>query len=371
MGTDAKAGHHDRQGDLSVGSPTPRQTNITKHPTKTYSHKNKAKKPSSTAHAGISDIISVTQINLRHTGQAWSTLLSHIFGRRNPIIIASEPYAYKNNKLPKVHKDLISFYSKKGVCRPRAALLVHKHLANKCWELSQFTTYDQVAIQIKHDNKEIVIVSSYMDGDKQVPPSEMTAVVDYAKQNSLPLIVGSDTNSQHKLWGNKNNNGRGEDLLDYMDSKELSWSNKGSSPTFLNSRGHNSIIDLTITNDKGKNLVQNWHVSSKHSDSDHRYIFYDIASNSTQKPTQIRFARNTDWEIFNETLANNEDLQNMKQKDIQSKEDIDQAATTLSHSLTQAFEVACPITYISNAIKNLLGSPQRFKKHNVRLNTNL
>ena len=51
-------------------------------------------------------------------------------------------------------------------------------------------TNDQVAIQITHDNKEIVIVFSYMNGNKRVPPNELLLVVNYVKQNSLPLIIG-------------------------------------------------------------------------------------------------------------------------------------------------------------------------------------
>ena len=300
---------------------------------------------------GKCDYISVTQINLRHTGRAWSTLLTNIFGRNNPIILATEPYTQKNHKLPRVHKDLVSFYYKKGDIRPRAAILVHKNLADRCWELPQFTTHDQVAIRIKHDHKELVMVSTYMDGNKPVPPKELTLIVDYAKRHRLPLVIGSDTNSHHVQWGNKGSNSRGENLLDFLDSHELQWTNKGSSPTFLNSRGQNSIIDLTITNEDGKNLVQNWHVSSKHSDSDHRYIFYDIASQTKTQPKQIRLARNTDWNIFNENLANNQILEELNREEIQDGQDLDKATENLNQILVQAFEAACPITYISSAIK--------------------
>ena len=303
------------------------------------------------ANTGKQDLLSVTQINLRHTGRAWSTLITNIFGRSNPIILATEPYTLNNHKLPRVHKDLVSFYYKKGDIRPRTAILVHKNLADRCWELSQFTTHDQVAIRIKHDNKELVMVSSYMDGNRQVPPNELTPIVDYAKRHRLPMVIGSDTNSHHVLWGNRESNTRGENLLDYLDSHELQWTNKGSSPTFLNSRGQNSIIDLTLTNEDGKDLVQNWHVSSKHSDSDHRYVFYDIASKSKTQPKQIRFARNTDWNIFKENLANNQILEKLNQEEIHQNEELDKAAENLNQVLIQAFEAACPITYISSAIK--------------------
>ena len=92
------------------------------------------------------------------------------------------------------------------------------------------------------------------------PPSELKRVVEYAKHHNLPIIIGSDTNCHHFAWGNDYNDGRGDDLLDYMEYSSLLWSNRGTTPTFVNSRGQNSIIDLTITNNKGGDLVHNWRV---------------------------------------------------------------------------------------------------------------
>ena len=81
-----------------------------------------------------------------------------------------------------------------------------------------------------------------------IPPPNTNRLIDYADKHKLPLIIGSDTNAQHKLWGNKECNKRGEELLEFRTTCGLSWANKGTTPTFLNSRGHNSIIDITITN---------------------------------------------------------------------------------------------------------------------------
>ena len=286
-----------------------------------------------------SDFISITQINLRHTKGAWGTLLSNIFAKRNPVVLATEPYVETNNQLPKVHKDLVPFYYKKGDVRPRAAILIHKSLADKCWELPQFTTKDQIAIKINHDSKDIILVSSYMDSTlDNVPPTEMTPLVDYAKQHNLPIVISSDTNSQHCLWGNKKNNQRGENLLDYLDSHELTWSNRGSSSTFFNTRGHSSIIDLTITNRAAEDLIQDWHVSSKFSNSDHCYIFYEINSSTKHEPKQVRIARNTNWESFRENLILDQRLGSLNQKELRNDSDLDQAAIGLNQILIESFK---------------------------------
>jgi hypothetical protein len=123
--------------------------------------------------------------------------------------------------------------------------------------------------------------------------------------------MGSDTNSHHTLWGNRACNERGRELLDFLSSLGLNWANKGSTPTFLNTRGHNSIIDLTITNPTGDELISNWHVSDLFSNSDHRYIMFDITTGHKKEPKQIRLVRNTDWAKFNEILKNDPNLNNI------------------------------------------------------------
>ena len=159
-----------------------------------------------------------------------------------------------------MHKDLIPFYYKSELNKPRAAILIHKSLEKSCWELPEFTTADQITLKIRFNSKDFIITSTYMDITKIIPSPNFSTVVKYAEKQNLPLIVGSDTNARHKLWGNKDRNTRGEELLDFLSSCGLSWANKGSTPTFINSRGHNSIIDLTLTNNKGGDEIGGWHV---------------------------------------------------------------------------------------------------------------
>ena len=110
----------------------------------------------------------------------------------NSIILVTEPYSLKNNHLPTVHHDLTSYYKKSKDLRPRAAILVHKHLLDQCWELTQFTTQDQVAIKITYNKKDMILISTYMDGKRResVPPLELRQVVEYANRQDLPLVIG-------------------------------------------------------------------------------------------------------------------------------------------------------------------------------------
>ena len=187
----------------------------------------------------------------------------------------------------------------------QSSFLIHKKLENHSRELKQFTTPDQVAIHIKHKYREIIFASTYMDITHDIPPTQSIPLINYANNNKLPLIIGSDTNAQHTLWGNRECNKRGEDLIDLFNSLGLSWANKGSTPTFINSRGHESIIDLTITNSLGSDLIKNWKVDLSFSNSDHRYITFNIDSKHHINPRQVRLTKNTDWDIFDEYLTTN------------------------------------------------------------------
>ena len=146
------------------------------------------------------------------------------------------------------------------------------------------STPDQVAIHIKHKDREIIFASIYMDITHDIPPTQSIPLINYSNNNKLPLIIGSDTNAQHTLWGNRECNKRGEDLIDLFNSLGLSWANKGSTPTFINSRGHESIIDLTITNSFGSDLIKKWKVDLSFSNSDHRYITFNIDSKQHNNP---------------------------------------------------------------------------------------
>ena len=78
-------------------------------------------------------------------------------------------YRYKHKKISPnmwfgvVPRHMSAHYCSNGTSTPRAAILIHKNLENHSRELKQFTTPDQVAIHIKHKDKEIIFASTYMD----------------------------------------------------------------------------------------------------------------------------------------------------------------------------------------------------------------
>ncbi len=87
---------------------------------------------------------------------------------------------------------------------------------------TKFYHPDQVAIKIRIDSKELILASSYMDINGPVPPPETTPLAKFALDNKLPLIMGSDTNLHHTIWGNRLCNERGKELLEFLSLLGLS-----------------------------------------------------------------------------------------------------------------------------------------------------
>ena len=75
---------------------------------------------------------------------------------------------------------------------------------------------------------------------------------------------------------------------------------------------------------------------------------FDIRTGPKKEPKQIRFVRNTDWVRFDDILSNNPNLTN---SEVYSTIAIDQKVNVINIALQEAFLEACPITYISSAVR--------------------
>ncbi len=284
--------------------------------------------------------------------RAWPNVVSQMIGKCLPVILAQEPYTITRAKhrIPNIHKDLMAYYHKSDV-RCRASIHIHNMLKNKVWELNQFTCRDLIAVKIRTEqNKELILASAYMDCTEICPLNSIKPLVDFAKQQNLPLIIGSDVNARHFLWGNIESNKRGEDLLDFMVNHDLMWANQGSTPTFDNNRWQ-AIIDLTIMNKGAEGLINHWHVSEDISLSDHKFIFYEVKY-LIKVAEPKRISKNTNWEEYCAVLSLDENLKRIADNPPTTTEQLDKAADILQQSMTKAIEKSCPITYIPNSIKD-------------------
>ena len=262
-------------------------------------------------------------------------------------MLITEPYYNTDNKIPKVHKDIIHYYYKDGTLGPRASISIHKSLQDQCWELENFTNRDTIAIKMKSANSYIIFASIYMENSTNTtdfPPESLSNLNNYATKSDLPLIIASDTNSHSVIWGNKKTDLRGETLLDTFNTLDLHWANKGKQPTFFNSRGHSSIIDLTIGNKKGLVIVHNWQVSDKIANSDHKYITYTVQTKNKNNTTKCRNIRSIDWEKYREKGKSSCTPNNITSMNIMDETTLNQAVEMFHQMIIRAYEESCPYT---------------------------
>jgi hypothetical protein len=158
---------------------------------------------------------------------------------------------------------------------------------------------------IRGDKRELTVTSTYLpyDSDEPLPSKGLREVVDYCSRNKLQLIVGCDANAHHIIWGRTDINPRGECLMEYLVSTNLSILNKGNEPTFVISN-RKEVIDLTLGTNKIGDLVTNWHVSDETSLSDHRYIVFQVGDLEVIRLT-YRNPKRTNWESYQEDLKVN------------------------------------------------------------------
>ncbi|RVE50709.1 hypothetical protein evm_004619 [Chilo suppressalis] len=77
----------------------------------------------------------------------------------------------------------------------------------------------------------LVVASAYMPEGEETPSGELAELVRHCEQTDKALIIGTDSNAHHQLWGMTKSNKRGEELVDYLFTTNLNIINTGSEPT--------------------------------------------------------------------------------------------------------------------------------------------
>jgi hypothetical protein len=186
--------------------------------------------------------------------------------------------------------------------------------------------------------EELIIASAHLpyDSDEPPPTKELRDVIDYCGSRKKLLIIGSDPNAHHILWGSTDTNPRGESFMEYLVSSNLNILNQGNEPTFV-IRNRKEVTDLTLGTTRIENVVSNWHVSDEPSFSDHRHICFQIGNIDITRVT-FRDPKRTNWESYKDNLKVN--LGTMTRK-IRMIRDIDLAADQLQRAIILSYHNKC------------------------------
>jgi len=248
----------------------------------------------------------------------------------------------------KVDKDL----------RIRAGIWIRHDIYKQyeCTMMGQFTNRDMVTMKCKiptinGSSLEIVISSVYMPSCEKInnqqrliddPITDNIAnLVDHCINNKLEIIIGCDSNAHHSAWGCQTNNRRGNNLMDFISSRNLHIINKGDTPTFIQ-RNRKSIIDLTITSPGLHNKILDWTVSKDMSFSDHRIIKFGM---NVQNPVkeEVRSRRKTDWIKFNKIVKKETTDTTFN---YETPEDLELTSKRYQEILINAYQSSCKLKEI-------------------------
>ena len=283
--------------------------------------------------------IQIMQQNLHRSKEVNLELLNWLnrLGDKPGIALVQEPNNNKgklSNLSPKYKQ-----FSDTGGCSVRAAVVTTPGL--DCWKLSQYCGPDIATIAVKHKNNRITVLSSiYMPYDSDLPPpGELTtSLTNFCEQRSWGLIIGTDANSHHTVWGSGDDNARGEHLLDYIVTTTLQICNIGNTPTFENAV-RSEVIDLTLAT---ANIVENiteWKVSQENTLSDHNRITFMLTYETQIINLEYRNVRKTDWSKYRKKLQ--EALNDMG--DTYHQTNLDGKALLIEKGINEAFEHSCPL----------------------------
>lgn len=296
----------------------------------------------------------VIQINLGKRDKASEELVLYLDKHNIHIALVQEPCCRKSSSI-KLDGGMI--YYRKTENRPRTCIWVKRNLMIQasCILMSNFSDSDLTTVKIKMKNSEIIFSSGYLphlEGKHTIsnPISEkISKLVDYCSSNNVELVFGTDSNSHHVIWGSEVSNKRGENVVEFMVTRNLRLINEGNRPTWSASwesrDAASSVIDLTIATDIIGDKIKNWKTCDEILSSDHRLISFEVSEKV--EINKMRSIRKTDWEKFRRIISRKLKF-NYEIEDIKS---LDQVASKVNSVIVEAYRESCKVTESKTSVK--------------------
>ena len=182
-----------------------------------------------------------------------------------------------------------------------------------------------------------------MDQLLPLPCTEIEKLSEFCNNSNLPLVICTDSNAHHPLWGSPSSDQRGDTLVECLSTAGLSLCNIGNRPTFKTGRGE-SIVDLTLVNSKALQLIKNWKVCDIENFSDHERISFSLNLGNHYR-TSYRNIKDCNWEVFNSHIAFLKQQYNTNSlfRPQMTASQLNKLQGTLNSIISKAFDLACPI----------------------------
>lgn len=180
------------------------------------------------------------------------------------------------------------------------AFLIHKSVLFTEIQINTTIPCQSIEIRIPKITHSVHIYNCYLSPSIKYTPTDFNQLNSHLDRNTVLL---GDFNAHNPLWGGSSCDRRLTIIEDWIENLPLVILNDGT-PTFLNYRGKDTSIDLSIVSSHLSHLF-NWDVSDYTFNSDHFPILLSIPNSSSYvKLHNPKFQENSaDWDKF-ETCIN-------------------------------------------------------------------
>lgn len=216
-----------------------------------------------------------------------------------------------------------------------------------------------VFILIKNNPNPLIIGSQYIAPSSDISEGlgEWTGGLDSIFKDS-DLLVGGDFNAHSQLWGYTSEDNRGVILFETCTKLNLHIENIAGSPPSYRHNNRKGWPDLTLTRLYSPSFqISNWSVLDTHTESDHKYISFEIQINltplySTRYKTKFgnhkKFQKNFKLKLPSLFQSLNS---------IKSKEDLDHSTKNLIETIQQTCEISYKKKNSKSTIKFVWWTP--------------
>ena len=203
---------------------------------------------------------------------------------------------------------------------------------------------DLVTVLVKYfeDGAErgLAVCSAYLPYDSGFPPRsmELEKQARYCESENLFLIVGCDSTAHHTAWGSTNCNGRGEALMEIVNSSSLETLNRVNVSTFC-SGSRQEVTDIILGPYGLLEIINDWgglfraRPVGSYSHSFHSTGLCAVALGQN--------LRGTNWGSFRRDLR--EKLEKGPEMNMEDDPGLGFAVHWIQQALISAYENNCPL----------------------------
>ena len=281
-------------------------------------------------------------LNVRYSNvQTWTEdknagLSVHLTQDHPDVLFLADIGKTNKNKPIKLFQYLVFSTNKNNENSAGVAVAIRKGLEFKV--LNDFD-YDTIGVQVQTHSGPVIFMTNYTPPRKaNLPNSDL----DYAIQNNWPVLIVSDMNTRHPMFGySGRSNPKGRQLNKLVFKNKLNYIGPGF-PTYFS---HNNIYgtkpDSVLSNNK---FYFNYHIKPNGmSLSDHMTIDVKISCNPilVECPAYENYT-NTNWETYKD------DLKLIPRINLEGKflSDIHQEVNNMYKSINAAKNKATPIVTV-------------------------